>query len=241
MISWSFIKNQVALIHWDYKKFLDDKIDTLDEAGETGSSLTTQNHTELKDMFCFEYTSPVIELGVIKSIHKSDAKFAIIQTPGSVIAREFTIRAMNYMEKNSNCSVLCQTVNKIDTTGDRWWGIQPYVLVVNLDHFKKAGRLFFGNRRDQPSSDQLFPEVIDTDGILTTNGNTVARDPESKLFYGWNWVSKFLEQGYEIHNFDERINPFRQFVYYEKQEDMDKHNWLLDNMVDYVEDGEVDF
>ena len=137
-------------------------------------------------MFCFEYTGPVIELGVIKSIHKSDAKFAIIQTPGSVIAREFTIRAMNYMEKNSNCSVLCQTVNKIDTTGDRWWGIQPYVLVVNLDHFKKAGRLFFGNRRDQPSSDQLFPEVIDTDGILTTNGNTVARDPESKLFYGWS-------------------------------------------------------
>ena len=50
MISWSFIKNQVSLIHWDYKKFLDEKVDTLENAGTLASTLTTANHEELKDM-----------------------------------------------------------------------------------------------------------------------------------------------------------------------------------------------
>jgi len=240
MISWSFIKNQVSLIHWDYKKFLDEKVDTLENAGTLASTLTTANHEELKDMFAFEYTGPVVELGVMKSLHKSDSKFAIIQTPGSVIAREFTIRAMNYMEKNPNCSVLCHYVHKSDDTGDRWWGIMPYVLVVNLEHFQKAGRLFFGNRRDTAESDQVFPKVTNIDGILKSAGE-ITRQPDSKLFYGWNWISKFLLQGYEVHMFDERINPFRQFVYYESDEDMKNHNWLIENMNDYIEDGEVEF
>jgi len=239
MISWSFIKNQVALVYWDYRKFLDDKIDTMDESGDTGFILTKANHDELKDMFAFEYSGPVIELGILKAIQKSESKFAIIQAPGSVIAREFTIRAINYMEKNTECSVLATHIHKVDTEGDRWWGLMPYVIVVNLVHFKEAGRLFFGNRRDGPDAGQLFPEIVDNDGILTSTGTDIP-PPSNKLFYGWNWICKFLQKGYEIHKFDNRINPFRQFVYYESEKDLKKHNWLLENMTDYIEDGELD-
>ena len=41
-----------------------------------------------------------------------------------------------------------------------------------------------------------------------------------------------------LNNFGDRLNPFRQFVYYESEDDLVKHNWLMDNMAEYVEDGE---
>ena len=103
MISWSFIKNQVALIYWNYPEFLSSKVDTLDNAGKLAQELTEANHEYLKDMFAYEISTPVLELAIIKALTKSDAKFAIIQIPGSVIASEFTIRTMNHMEKNEDC------------------------------------------------------------------------------------------------------------------------------------------
>jgi hypothetical protein len=238
MISWSFIKNQVALIQWDYREFLDSKVDTIEDSGNLGSELTTANHNELKDMFAFEWCGPIVELGIVKAMQKANCKFAIIQIPGSTIAREFTIRSMNYMEKNPNCAVLGQVLHKIDSEGDRWWGIMPYTMVVNLEHFQKAGRLFFGNRRDRPEQGQLFPDVIDNEGKLSSSGKDVEIDCE-RLFYGWYWIAKFLQVGQEVHSLDDRINPFRQYVYYENKDDMNKHNWLMENMPDYVEDGEA--
>ena len=238
MISWSFIKNQVALLQWDYKEFLDSKVDTIKDSGDLGSALTTANHNELKDMFAFEYTGPIVELGIVKAIQKANCKFAIIQIPGSSIAREFTVRAINYMEKHPDCAVLGQVTHKIDSEGDRWWGIMPYTMVINLEHFQAAGRLFFGNRRDRPELGQMFPTVIDTDGVLTTNGEEAPLFSD-RLFYGWYWVSKFLQNDKEIHSLDDRINPFRQYVYYENENDMIKHNWLMENMIDYIEDGEA--
>ena len=238
MISWSFIRNEVALIQWDYKEFLDSKVDTLKDCGDLGSKLTKANHDELKDMFAFNYTGPIVELGIVKAIQKAKCNFAIIQIPGSTIAREFTIRAMNYMEKNPNCAVLGQVTHKVDSEGDRWWGIMPYTMVVNLQHFQKAGRLFFGNRRDRPEPGQLFPEVINNDGKLSSSGTDKTIDSE-RLFYGWYWVSKFLQVGQEVHSFDDRINPFRQYVYYENENDLNKHHWLVENMTEYVEEGEA--
>ena len=114
----------------------------------------------------------------------------------------------------------------------------PYTMVINLEHFQAAGRLFFGNRRDRPELGQMFPTVIDTDGVLTTNGEEGPLSSD-RLFYGWWWVCKFLQSGKEIHSLDDRINPFRQYVYYERNHDLNKHNWLLNNMSNYVEDGEA--
>ena len=96
MISWSFIKNQVALINWNYPEFLTSKVDTLPNAGKLAQELTEANHEYLKDMFAFEISTPVLELAIIKALTKSDSKFAIIQIPGNVIASEFTIRTMNH-------------------------------------------------------------------------------------------------------------------------------------------------
>ena len=62
MISWSFIKNQVALIHWNYPEFLSSKVDTITNAGEQAQKLTEANHEYLKDMFAYEITTPVLEL-----------------------------------------------------------------------------------------------------------------------------------------------------------------------------------
>ena len=58
------------------------------------------------------------------------------------------------------------------------------------------------------------------------------------MFYGWNWIHSFLSNKKTVHTFGDRINPFRQFVYYESEDDLTKHNWLIDNMAEYVEDGE---
>ena len=237
MISWSFIKNQVALIHWNYPEFLTSKVDTIDNAGTLGQQLTEANHDYLKDMFAYEITTPVLELAIIKALTKSDAKFAIIQIPGSVIASEFTIRTMNHMEKNPDCSLLGQVVHKKDDQGDRWWGVMPYTMVLNLQHFKQVGKPFFGNRRDAPEPNQKFPVVIETDNGIKTNGKK-EESVDGRLFYGWNWVHSFLEKNNEVHTYGDRLNPFRQFVYYESEEDLKKHNWLIDNMAEYVEDGE---
>ena len=57
MISWSFIKNQVALINWNYPEFLTSKVDTLPDAGKLAQELTEANHEYLKDMFAFEILS----------------------------------------------------------------------------------------------------------------------------------------------------------------------------------------
>ena len=77
MISWSFIRNEVALIQWDYKEFLDSKVDTLKDCGDLGSELTKANHDELKDMFAFNYTGPIVELGIVKAIQKAKIDFTI--------------------------------------------------------------------------------------------------------------------------------------------------------------------
>ena len=45
--------------------------------------------------------------------------------------------------------------------------------------------------------------------------------------------------GQEVHSFDDRINPFRQYVYYENENDLNKHHWLIENMTEYVEEGEA--
>ena len=237
MISWSFIKNQVALINWDYPEFLTSKVDTLENAGDLSRELTKANHEYLKDMFAYEITTPVLELAVIKALTKSDAKFAIIQIPGSVIASEFTIRTMNHMEKNPDCSLLGQLVHKKDDFGDRWWGMMPYTMVLNLSHFKSAGKPFYGNRRDAPEPGQLFPVVIETEEGIETNGENIEAS-DNRLFYGWNWIHSFLSQNKKVHTYGDRLNPFRQFVYYEENDDIKKHNWLIDNMAEYVEDGE---
>ena len=237
MISWSFIKNQVALIHWNYPEFLSSKVDTITNAGEQAQKLTEANHEYLKDMFAYEITTPVLELAIIKALTKSDAKFAIIQIPGSVIASEFTIRTMNHMEKNEDCSLLGQVIHKQDSNGDRWWGVMPYTMVINLQHFKQAGKPFFGNRRDAPEPNQKFPVVIENENGIETNGKTETSTNE-RLFYGWNWIHSFLSNKKTVHTFGDRINPFRQFVYYESEDDLIKHNWLIDNMAEYVEDGE---
>tara|TARA_B100000085_G_scaffold271606_1_gene285209 strand:- start:5018 stop:5740 length:723 start_codon:yes stop_codon:yes gene_type:complete len=239
MISWSFIKNQVSLIHWKYPEFLSSKVDTLPDAGKLAQELTEANHEYLKDMFAYEITTPVLELAIIKTLTKSDAKFAIIQIPGSVIASEFTIRTMNHMEKHSDCSLLGQVVNKKDSQGDRWWGVMPYTMVINLQHFKQAGKPFFGNRRDAPEPNQKFPVIEKTEQGIKSTGEKI-ESTNDRLFYGWNWIHSFVSNGKSVHTFDERLNPFRQFVYYESDKDLEKHNWLIDNMVDYVEDGLLD-
>ena len=237
MISWSFIKNQVALINWNYPEFLTSKVDTLPDAGKLAQELTEANHEYLKDMFAFEITTPVLELAIIKALTKSDSKFAIIQIPGNVIASEFTIRTMNHMEKHDNCSLLGHVINKKDSQGDRWWGIMPYTIVLNLQHFKQVGKPFFGNRRDAPEPNQKFPVVIETDEGIESNGETIL-STNDRLFYGWNFINSFLSKQKSVHNFGDRLNPFRQFVYYESKNDLVKHNWLMDNMAEYVEDGE---
>mgnify|MGYP001437138598 CR=1 FL=1 len=53
-----------------------------------------------------------------------------------------------------------------------------------------------------------------------------------------NFINSFLSKQKSVHNFGDRLNPFRQFVYYESEDDLVKHNWLMDNMAEYVEDGE---
>ncbi len=238
VISWSFIRNEVALIQWDYREFINSKVNTIKDTGDLGSELTTTNHNELQDMFGFNYSGPIVELGIVKAIQKSNCKYAIIQIPGSVIAREFSLIVTTYMENNPNCAVLGMTTHKKDEgEGDRWWGIMPYTMVVNLEHFQKAGRLLFGNKKDRPEANQLFPEVIENNGILSSNGKEDTINSQ-RLFHGWYWFSKFLQEGQEIHNFTDKMNAFKQYIYYENDQDLKQHKWLIDNMAEYVEEGE---